>query len=68
MTNLFRDIRIKCAAAGTNLTAVCRVAGVHRSVPERWKKGEPRTRRVVEKIYAAIDRIASGNYEKIELK
>lgn len=55
MTILFKDIRTKCAAVGSNLTEICGIAEVHRSVPERWKKKEPSTRRVIAKIYAAID-------------
>lgn len=60
MTELFLDIRTKCAAAGTNISAVCQRAGVHRSVPERWKYREPKTRRVVNKIYAAIEEMTPG--------
>jgi hypothetical protein len=29
--------------AGTNLTEVCREAGVSRATPDRWKKNPPRT-------------------------
>lgn len=55
MTSLFLDIKTKAAAIGSNLTELCAIAGVHRSVPERWKKSEPKTRRIVTKIYAAMD-------------
>lgn len=55
MTSLFLDIKTKCASIGSNLTEICAIAEVHRSVPERWKKAEPKTRRVVAKIYAAMD-------------
>lgn len=58
MTPLFLDIKTKCAAAGSNLTEICALAGVHRSVPERWKTNEPKTRRVVNKLYLALDKRA----------
>lgn len=59
MTALFIDIKTKCASIGTNLTEVCQRAGVHRSVPERWKSREPKTRRVVEKIYAQLENMGA---------
>lgn len=58
MTPLFKDIQTKCFIWNTNLTAVCREAGIHRSVPERWKRAEPKTRRTVERIYRAIEKVA----------
>lgn len=59
MTNLFIDLKTKAAAAGTNLTAVCARAGVHRSVPERWKTAVPRSMRTALKLYRELE-ILSG--------
>lgn len=54
MTNIVDTLKAKAAAAGTNLTAICREAGVPRQTIERWKE-EPKTIRLLRKLEAAID-------------
>lgn len=51
----FTDLKIKCAERGTNLTQLCKEAGVDRSVPQRWKtNGNPSRLVTVEKLYAGL--------------
>lgn len=48
-------------AAGTNITAVCRDAGVSRAAPVRWKKEPPLTVRLVAKMQDRIKEIKKEN-------
>jgi hypothetical protein len=52
--NLSTSLEVECAAAGTNLTEVCKDAGVHRSTVQRWKDQEPKTFLEIRKILQAI--------------
>lgn len=64
MKNPIEELKIKAAAAGTNLTAACTKAGVDRSVPERWKKNVPKAFVNYAKIDQAIDDLAKEKLEK----
>ncbi len=55
MENLVNDLKAMCALAGTNLTEVCRDAGVSRGKIERWKKDTPRAVSDYLKILEAIE-------------
>lgn len=46
-------------AAGTNLTQVCREAGVSRATPDRWRKHTPKTVDLVTKMEAIVARHAA---------
>jgi len=52
--NIFSSLQSACADAGTDLTAVCREAGVSRSTVERWKHQEPKTVLELRKLYRVI--------------
>jgi hypothetical protein len=54
-TNIIHSLKIKCAAAGTNLTEVCRMVNVSRQNLEMWKKKEPKTIQTLRKIELAIE-------------
>lgn len=67
MTNLFISIRTGAAQCGVSISEICRSAGVHRSVVERWKDAEPKNRRVADKIEAEIARrLEKMNPETVE--
>lgn len=48
-------LRAEAAAAGTNLTEVCREADVARQTPEQWKAGLPRSIKVLFTILQTIE-------------
>lgn len=54
MQNIFKELEDACKAAGTNLTKVCRAAGVDRSTLTRWQKEEPKSIRIYRKMLAHI--------------
>ncbi|MGI9158665.1 MAG: helix-turn-helix domain-containing protein [Saprospiraceae bacterium] len=54
MDNLIRALKTRCAAAGTNLTEVCREAGVNRSTIERWKGHTPKSLQLLDSIEKAL--------------
>jgi precorrin-6x reductase len=54
MTNIVTTLKAQAAAAGTNLTAICKKAGVPRQTVERWKNKEPKTFQLLRKLEAAI--------------
>jgi DNA-binding phage protein len=53
--NLATSLKVECIAAGTNLTEVCRDAGVNRSTVQRWMEAEPKTWIEIRKILKAIN-------------
>ncbi len=53
--NIARSLEVECAKAGTNLTEVCKLAGIQRSTVQRWKEKEPKTIREVRGILEAIE-------------
>lgn len=64
MTQIIRSLKTRCAAAGTNLTEVCRVAGVDRSLPERWKKRLPKSLEVLNALETALNEIEAKQAER----
>jgi hypothetical protein len=71
LANIYETLKRKCKRAGTDLTQVCRDAGIDRSIPERWKKENPKTLDIVVKLLQAIENkqkeiiIPSGGKEKV---
>jgi len=63
MEQLIRSLKIRCAAAGTNITEVCREAGVSRSTIERWKVKPPKSLQLLNAIEAKL-----ADYENAENK
>lgn len=53
------SLKTKCDTVGTNLTEVCKRAGVHRTTLEYWKKKTPNTFLILVGLLKAIDDIAS---------
>ncbi len=59
--NIARSLEIECAKAGTNITEVCRIAGVQRSTVQRWKEEDPKTIQVVRRLMEIIEQKAKEN-------
>lgn len=57
MINPVELLKVKAAEAGTNLTEVCRNAGVDRSMIERWKKNVPKALITYELLNEEINKI-----------
>lgn len=64
--NTFFELKKKCAEAGTNLTEVCKIAGVDRSMLSRWRQREPKTLEILRKLELAIDKIRNENIHRRE--
>ncbi len=51
------QVEADAKATGTNMAEVCREAGIGRSTPGRWVRGDlPKTVRVVEAMEAVIEK------------
>lgn len=59
--NIVQSLKIKAAAAGTNLTEVCRRAGVSRQTVEKWKDEEPKTLQILRRLEAQIEILKGEN-------
>jgi len=64
--NIVQSLKTKAAAAGTNLTEVCRVAGISRQTVERWKDEEPKTLQIIRKLEATIETLKKKNARPLE--
>lgn len=58
-TNIVQSLNMKAVSAGTNLSAVCRRAGVNRATLAKWKNKEPKTLTLLRKLEQAITDIAT---------
>lgn len=56
-TDLYRSLKQRCDAAGTNIQEVCKQAGVTRSTVQNWKIREPHTIETIRRLEQAIDEI-----------
>jgi transcriptional regulator with XRE-family HTH domain len=56
-TDLYRSLKQRCDAAGTNLQEVCDRAGVARSTVQAWRNREPHTIEIIRRMEAAIEEI-----------
>ena len=45
-----QHIEARALAAGTTMTELCRLSGIARSTPDRWKTHTPKTVRVVAEL------------------
>lgn len=52
--NIYAKLVAKCEEAGTDITKVCRDAGVDRSIVERWKDKDPKTIVILAQLEKAI--------------
>lgn len=59
MENPLIEWKSRCAAAGTNLTQLCKRAGVARQTLEHWKKNPNPQAATLQKLEAALAAIAS---------
>lgn len=57
MEDIVQSLKIECVKAGTNLTEVCRRAGVHRTTVERWEKKLPKSFTALQALQNAIAEI-----------
>lgn len=54
----YNSLRLRCAELGTDLTKLCRKAGVNRSALDKWSKQEPKTLETLHRLNAALEVIA----------
>lgn len=54
--NLAESLERECKAAGTNITEVCREAGIARGTFQSWKVKEPKTIREIRTMLAVIEK------------
>ncbi|EAW2493106.1 hypothetical protein AXL65_02445 [Salmonella enterica subsp. enterica] len=47
-------IKQRAKEAGTNITQLCRIAGVSRTTPERWEKRVPKSIGILDLMYQAL--------------
>lgn len=47
-------IKQRAKAAGTNITQLCRNAGVSRTTPERWEKRVPKSIGIIDLMFQAL--------------
>ena len=57
MANIVDQLKQECKAAGTNLSEVCRLKNIDRSILERWKLKEPRSLQILNAIRDGIKQI-----------
>jgi hypothetical protein len=57
MANIVEQLKQECQAAGTNLSAVCKLKKIDRSILERWKLKEPRSLQILNSIRNGIKEI-----------
>lgn len=55
----YKSLRIRCAQLGTDLTKLCRKAGVNRSALDKWSKQEPKTLVTLKRLNAALELMES---------
>jgi transcriptional regulator with XRE-family HTH domain len=55
MENIAISLKTDCEAVGISLRALCKEAGVDKSIISRWAKDEPLTIRNLRKLQAVID-------------
>jgi len=53
----YESIKSRCDEAGIKISAVCRKAGVDRSVLERWKPSDPKSIQNLNAFNDAIDEL-----------
>ena len=55
MENIAKSLEADCGTVGISLRALCKEAGVDKSIISRWKKNEPLTIQNLRKLQAVID-------------
>ncbi len=64
MSKLVNSLKVRCAEAGTNLTAVCKAANVSRSTIERWKDATPKSIQILENIEQVIEQAKIAQWQQ----
>ncbi|EBJ6658323.1 hypothetical protein D0Q53_20620 [Salmonella enterica] len=49
-----KQLNERAKAAGTNITELCRIAGVSRTTPERWNKRVPKSISIFDLVFEAL--------------
>lgn len=49
-----KQLNERAKAAGTNITELCRIAGVSRTTPERWNKRVPKSITIFDLVFEAL--------------
>lgn len=57
MIDLHKHWQKKCVDAGTNLTALCKEAGISRNTVEYWKTGKGASTSTIAKLEQALERL-----------
>lgn len=62
----YKHLRVRCAQVGTDLTKLCRMAGVNRSALDKWSEKEPKTLITLKRLQAALDLMEEQAAKKAE--
>ncbi len=57
MENTLTTLKIECVKAGTNLTQLCKKAGISRTTIDRWEKELPKSLKVLDALRLALEEI-----------
>lgn len=55
MENHITSLKIRCVKSGTNLTQICKEAGVSRQLISTWEKSLPKSFQILAKLTKAIE-------------
>lgn len=64
MADTYKTLVVRCAQCETNLAEICRATGVERKTIDKWKRGEPKTLQILDKLHAELDRRAAAISER----
>lgn len=59
-------IKERAKEAGTNITQLCRMAGVSRTTPERWEKRVPKSIGILDLMFEALKEVESDRQAQQE--
>ncbi|ELK5289417.1 hypothetical protein Q6670_004085 [Salmonella enterica] len=59
-------IKERAKDAGTNITQLCRMAGVSRTTPERWEKRVPKSIGILDLMFEALKEVESDRQAQQE--
>ena len=65
MENVLTSLKVKCVQADTNLTEVCRRAGIARSTVDRWERELPKSFQILDQLNKAIEEIAAEKSKQL---
>lgn len=50
------SLKIRCVQSGTNITQLCKEAGINRQLISTWEKKEPKTLAILRKLEMALEK------------